>query len=678
MDIAAIRTALEALPYGKRLPTAIYLLDVEEGQLPASLEILCRELRRRLDIGPEYNVLKFHTDRPKVSFLSYPDFIANPHPALASFVLVDLATGKVRRDDYRNRVNPPILHRKEAFLPADHRLREEFAALTRAEEAAGLYAETDRIGFRLNWEKLLASHGLRLLGHQLVAAETPSIGSTLMPTAPISKVDRHRTAITRTEPSKPVKLLLELGQLPPGESFFDYGCGLGTDIVALKGLGYPASGWDPVHAPSQPRCEAAVVNLGFVLNVIEDPAERVEVLVSAWSLTQRLLVVSTLARGQEGYSDFRSCGDGLMTSRNTFQKYFEPAELRALIEDTLGCESVPVAMGVHFVFRRVDELQDFLSARSHRFIDWAALSSRLGLRNALRRKLDPYETHRDLLDQFWESTLSLGRIPRDEEFSRLAEIRAACGSVPRAFQLFFDKFGRETYEASRTRRQEDLLVFLAAGQLRKPVPFNRLSLRLQRDIKSLFGDFPVAQQKARELLFAAGDKDEIDLALEGLKFGWLDRQEKHFIVHRSLLDELPSIFRVYIECGARLFGNPREADLIKIHLYSGKLTFQHYEDFDEAPVPKLKLRIKIDLRRLFVSVFDHTTGPDRQLLFFKERFVPEGYAFRNDALGFSKRLRKLGFSPENIGYGPTLAQFEELYTAHNLTPGLNPKRSSAH
>jgi SAM-dependent methyltransferase len=390
MDVAAIRAILHELPYGKRLPTAIYLLDLDPSQLPVPLQIVGRELRRRFEIGTEYNVLKSHTDRPKISFLSYPDFLTNPHPALAAFVLVDLATGKVRRDDYRARPNPPVLHRKEEFLPPDHPLREKFATLTRAEEAAGLFAETDRIGFRLNWEKVLIARGVALRGHRLVTVEAPSADTVQAAVAPMPKVDRHRTALARTEASKPIKLLFELGQLRHGENIFDYGCGLGADIAALQGLGYEVAGWDPVHAPSQDRRAAVIANLGFVLNVIEDPAERVEVLANAWHLTQRLLVVSTLVRGQEGYSDFRCCGDGLMTSRNAFQKYFEPAELQAMIEDTLGCESVPVAMGIHFVFRRVDELQDFLSERSHRLIDWAALSHRLGLRKALRRQSAAY------------------------------------------------------------------------------------------------------------------------------------------------------------------------------------------------------------------------------------------------------------------------------------------------
>ncbi len=688
MDSAAIRAAIEELSYGKRLPGAVYVWDDGEC-LPPVLRRVCDELRRRLDIGEDYGLLKFHTTQPKISFLSYPDFWRDPHPALAAAILVDLSTGKVRRDSYAGRANPPILHRKETFLPPDHPKAALFGQLTRAEEEAGLLQETARIGFRLNWERLVRERGYSFRGHTLVrthaptaAAKTVAIASVdpgpavAPPDVPASKVDRHRTAIVRGELSKPTKLLLETAQLRPGESFFDYGCGLGADIRALSGLGYAASGWDPVHAPSGERRPADVVNLGFVINVIEDPAERVEVLASAWGLTRRLLVVSTLMRGQENYADFRCFGDGVLTSRNTFQKYFEPAEIQALIEDTLDAEAVPVAMGIYFVYREVVQLQDFLSSRTQRFIDWESLSSRLGLRRALRQKADPYDTHRELFDAFWATAVGLGRVPRDDEFERLGEVRAACGSLPKAMSLFIDRFGQATFDAARAKRREDTLVYVAAARLRKRVAFNQLSPRLKRDIQSFFGSYPEAERHALELLFAAGDVDELALAVQHLGFGWWDEAEQQFTVHRSLLDELPVILRAYVECGARLFGNPREADLIKFHLRSRKLTFQLYDDFDGAPFPELRLRIKIDLPKLFVTVLDQRHARDQQLLYFKERFVGPDYPGRKKFEQIGARLRKLGFSPTSIGYGPNKADFERLLNAGGFRRDLS-RRASA-
>ncbi len=658
--------AVAALPFGKRLPTAVYLVDLEPERLPWELRTVCVELRSRIGIGPEFNLLKFHTDLPKISFLSYPSFFKEPHPALRAAVVVDLVSGKVRRDEYAGRANPPILHRKETFLPSDHPDFPRFAELTRAEEAAGLLEEFERIGFKLNWERLLLGKSLGFSGHRIVE-RLPSSDSAKAPAPALPKIERHRTALARGRVSKPVRLILDLGQLRRGERFFDYGCGLGGDIEAVRRLGFDANGWDPVHASQGARSEGDVVNLGFVLNVIEDPAERVEVLLQAWSLARRLLVVSTLVQGNENYAEFQCCSDGILTSRNTFQKHFEPAELQALIEDSVKAEAVPVAMGIYFVFRQVEDLQDFLSSRLKRFIDWESLSRRLGLLKALRAQRDPYELHRELLDSFWETVLELGRIPRDEEYSRLNEVRDALGSLPKAMAYFGERFGQKTLDAARARRREDLLVYVAASCLRTRVPFAHLSVRLRRDFRSFFGSYPEAERQATEAMFAAGDVDELELAVQQLGFGWFDPLDRHFTIHRSLLGELPLILRVFVECGARLFGDPREADLIKFHLRSRKLTFQHYDDFETEPFPLLRLRIKIDLPRMFVTVFDHSTGPDRQLLFFKERFLPRDYPNHARMAQISARLRKLGFDERTIGYGPNRSEFEKFLQNRRLT-----------
>ena len=651
MTSAEYRQAIDALPYGKRLPGAVYLLDPgDDASIPSLLRITVAELRKRLEITPDFNLLKFHTASPKISFLAYPDFEKDPHPSLAESIIVDLITGKVRRDDYRARANPPILHRKETFLPPDHPLHAKFAKLTHQEEVAGLLEDTARIGFRLNWERTLAEKGLGFKGHRLVEIAPPESPS---PQPPHKKIQRHKTALVRREISKPVKTLLELNQLRRGESFFDYGCGHGGDVEAIGKLGYPSGGWDPVHAPDSPKHTADVVNLGFVLNVIESPAERVDALVDAWNHTRRALLVSTLIAGQEAYDDVQTFGDGVLTSRDTFQKFFEPAEIQALIEDSLHTEAVPVGLGIYLVFRDTADLHDFLAQRSRRFIDWESLSRKLGLLRALKAKRDPYDTHRELLDDYWEAVLELGRMPRDEEFDRLAEIRQACGSLPRALQLFIDRFGEPTFAAARQRRKEDLLVFIAAAQLRRKIPFNQLSLRLQRDLRSFFGSYANAEEQARELMFAAGDEDELEIAVAQLDFGHFDTREGHFTIHRSLLDELPAILRVYVECAARLYGNPREADLIKIHLHSRKLTFHYYRDFEKSPLPELLTRIKIDLKRLFVSVIDHNTGPEHQLLFFKERFLAKDHPDRSKMDRFSAKLRKLGLREETIGFGPS-------------------------
>jgi DNA phosphorothioation-associated putative methyltransferase len=239
MNLGEYKEQVGRIPYGKRLPTALYVHREGLASLGDSLGAVLDQVVARYQIGAEFNLVKFRTDELKVLFLAYPEFDSDPHPALRHAITVDLVTGKARHTDYAGNVNPPILHRQETFLPAEHPLRGQFEALTQAEEVAGLYEDTSTIGFRLNWEKLLRSKGLEIIGHTLSSAEcgvrSEESGSleeghlTLDPSPPGAAkgkaapvvVQRHKTALTRYELSKPVKGLLEYGVLKPGATFFD-------------------------------------------------------------------------------------------------------------------------------------------------------------------------------------------------------------------------------------------------------------------------------------------------------------------------------------------------------------------------------------------------------------------------------------------------------------------------
>src|SRR5262245_49999313 len=108
----------------------------------------------------------------------------------------------------------------------------------------------------------------------------------------MSEIQRHKTAIRRGDFSRPVKCLLRDGLVAKDVSFFDYGCGRGEDLELLGTEGISCGGWDPAFRPDAPRVEADVVNLGYVLNVIEHQEERGETLRAAWKLCRRLLAVS--------------------------------------------------------------------------------------------------------------------------------------------------------------------------------------------------------------------------------------------------------------------------------------------------------------------------------------------------------------------------------------------------
>jgi DNA phosphorothioation-associated putative methyltransferase len=131
------------------------------------------------------------------------------------------------------------------------------------------------------------------------------------------------------------------------------------DIEALSHLGYPASGWDPCFRPNAAKTRASVVNLGYVLNVIEEPEERLIALREAYSLSERLLLVSSMVAGQENNAHTRPYRDGYLTKTNTFQKFYLPGELEALIEKVLDAEVITLGLGICVVFHDPNEAELF-------------------------------------------------------------------------------------------------------------------------------------------------------------------------------------------------------------------------------------------------------------------------------------------------------------------------------
>src|SRR5262249_9116209 len=161
-------------------------------------------------------------------------------------------------------------------------------------------------------------------------------------------------------------LMLRWGIIEQDTVIFDYGCGQGDDIAALQVNGYEAFGWDPHHAPDGPRRAADVVNLGFVLNVIEDPFERLETLPAAWSFAKRALTISVMVPGKQAVAGLKPYKDGFLSSWGTFQRYFTQDELRELVESAVGERAFTLAPGIVTLFRDKELEQEVVYRRRSR------------------------------------------------------------------------------------------------------------------------------------------------------------------------------------------------------------------------------------------------------------------------------------------------------------------------
>ena len=56
-------------------------------------------------------------------------------------------------------------------------------------------------------------------------------------------------------------------------------------------------------------------------------------------------------------------GDGIITSRNTFQKYYQQEELKHYIETVLQMDAIPIGLGIYIVFRDPEAGKTFGASR---------------------------------------------------------------------------------------------------------------------------------------------------------------------------------------------------------------------------------------------------------------------------------------------------------------------------
>jgi DNA phosphorothioation-associated putative methyltransferase len=165
------------------------------------------------------------------------------------------------------------------------------------------------------------------------------------------RIETGNTAISRGgRLSKPVNLLIENNLLTEAMGFFDWGHGLGEDMLALRAKGHRfVAGWDPnfyVQGFSLEETPEATtqafrntfewIHCGYVLNVLPDPGQRDSTLkrIKKFMLDGRQLCVAVRTKKEVSYNVnglWKTYNDGWFTPKKTFQKGFEVNELIDLL-----------------------------------------------------------------------------------------------------------------------------------------------------------------------------------------------------------------------------------------------------------------------------------------------------------------------------------------------------------
>jgi DNA phosphorothioation-associated putative methyltransferase len=663
MDFGLFQVLVNQVEVGKHLPTAIYLHRDALTALPEELQHFIPAVAKAVGLpDQQWNLIKLFKNEFRLSLLLYPDFYVESYPALEQSLNVDLSklTHKITR--YDSSENPPILHRKETMILPDNEHYSQFKEITQEGEIAGLYENTRVIGFKQSWLNLIADRGYELQDGRLFKTNRTSASNN-----ETKVIERHKTAIVRHALSAPMKTLAKHSYLNGDYSIFDYGCGLQDDLRELQAHGLDALGWDPTFCPDNEIIQSDIVNLGFVLNVIEDPDERLEALLRAWETTSQLLVVSVMLANESLISQFTPYKDGVITSRNTFQKYYAQSEIKAYLERNVEEIAIAVAPGIFYLFKDKLEEQRYLQNRYKRHNTWKQLTSPISVDSKEKAKL-LITQHQERFEEFWQACLEHGRIPSNDEFQHSEQIRELIGSHKKVFGLLTELFDVTDFDKAQKLRKEDLLLYLSMGLFEKRKPYTQQPESFKRDIKALFDDYQAALTLATELLFAIADTDLINKqclkAHKCLPASVLNDGHS-LIFHRNYIDALPLLLRVYVGAGLQMYGElTDDIDLIKIHITSGKLTLTSYDDFETA-VPFLVERIKIKMAEQDIDFFDYMNEHKRPPLLNRHLYIPNSTPNYQKQLSFDKRLAKLFDGTPSAELMYTRIEYETLLAKHS-------------
>ncbi len=603
---------------GKRVGFNLYFHISARRLIPTKVSHLLSAAEKIAQPPSGYNVIKTNTIDDTISFLEYRDFFSDPFPQLISSTHVAVHTEKVTFRSFADSTNPPILHRKELLLDPKHDEAANYRKLSASLDQVGLLEATQPIGFLQNWENWLRENGFLVRDHVLETIGNQTSDGGLDDLS--EPIKRHRTAIDRVSFSAPMKLLERYGFLNGDFTLFDYGCGKGGDVERLRDLGVEASGWDPHFAPNEEKQTSDIVNLGFVINVIEHPFERVEALRSAYDLATHFIVVSVmLTNSSRGTA--KQFSDGCKTGATTFQKYFTQSEFKEYLAITLDVEPYPIGPGICVLFKTEKASLNFLSRR---------ISGRSRAREKHGRKrqgpiarnaivLSGEQT--SILSAYWDEALELGYFSEPSQNLR-EELIDQFGSIRRARNQVTQRFNQVALSEAADQRREDLVVLFAINKLRIRKGESVIDDQTLAASKALFGSMREVKALAMRLIEDVASPTQLESACQAAEQIGLGRsiETVGFVFHKAQLHRMPPVLRLRVWLAALVADDPESADLIKVHSSSEKVSFYTHANFDSQGLPELFTQEIVDLSRskTFLRI-----PSERLVLKFKARYLSE-------------------------------------------------------
>lgn len=366
-------------------------------------------------------------------------------------------------------------------------------------------------------------------------------------------------------------------------------------------MGLKAEGWDPYYAPDTPRLAHDVVLLNYVLNVIEDQAERRETLRNAWELASNALVVSCRLKWELGSINGAESGDGLLTSRNTFQHFYSPNEIRRLVEDVTGQRCVSPSPGVVYAFRHDEDRFAYLARGAIADFQWTES-----------------QDYASAVAEIVSFTEKRGRPPLFEEIP--PELLPLLGQLSRRSLLDIANRGAspERAAAGFKRTTLDTLLYLGTSIFNGRVALNDLPMSVQADIKHCFKSYREACARADRLLAKIRD----DVYVRGAMRNSPGKMTASALyVHRRAVSKMPVVLRLYEYCGFVASGRPEGWNILKLDHQGRRVSWSSYPEFDTNPHPTLDWTYGVDMSSLEGAFQRYGDRSNRPLLHRKEEFL---------------------------------------------------------
>ena len=604
----------DSLNVGKVVGRARYLHISAISALDRNHRKILSESLDLLGSDAAWNVVKFNlSDTHRVSFLSYTDIHRDPFPELLASINVDLDKRLIKHRVH-SKANPPILHRKELLLLQSDANFEKFLRFTHRLEELGAFTEIYKFGTKQPWQKRLSELGIEIEDH-----DVHLVSSKIVDTSN-DVVERYRTALKRKKLSSCMGALLDTSLIGLDTEIFDYGCGRGDDVSILSQNKFNnVSGWDPHFFPDNPIPQLSeYVTLSFVINVIEDPHERHEVLQKAYSMAVKALVFSVMLEHQADLQLSKPMNDGFVSSKNTFQKYYDHDELVELVNEQLDERAIKLAPGVYIVFKDKDLEQEYLFKRQ------------LGLlvdtpSQAVDDSVDTYVA--PLVDKMRDQIMSFGRMPKRSELPEdfAFKLSKAAVSYTRLSRLALSQVSIAELQKVGEVFASEILIFLAINKFERRVKYGSLPEKLQNDVKVHFGSLKDAEEAAEKLLFSLSDTGAlVSSAVDAQKNNLGRLVGDKFRFHGRSLSKLPVRLRLFAKIGERLHRSVNEAEIIQLHLETKKMSYLAVSDFDGSPLPRIVSREIVKFSNQEVSKFFHQGRDEVRILYLKSYYMDEG------------------------------------------------------